>query len=152
MLKVAILNLESQDKLQYTLNCLYRIKEELIDSQIDLFIDKNNLEFASKNQYINQIIPLSLNNTTIFNFKSQYDSVSYYSRNKYHIAIDTQGCFKTAAFNYSLSGKTAGFKKLGLLNNLISYLFYDEKVKLSSIVEKEEKTKVLLSKTFGFEF
>ena len=149
MIKIAILNLENLDKLQYTLNCLEEIHKEIIGVRIDMFIDKKNHEYIHDNKYINNIIPLDLNNINIFNFKSKYDSVNYYNKNKYHIAVDTQGSLKSAFFNYQLTGKTAGFSQQGLLNKFISNL-YDEKVQLKSIIEKEEKTHILLSKIFGF--
>jgi len=150
VLKIAILNLEDKIQLQDTIDCLPKIKDELIDATIDIFVDKSNLEFLKDNKFINNIIPLDLNNLNIFNFKNKYNHISYYSKNKYNIAVDTQGTLKSAFFNYSLSGKTAGFKKDGFINSIISR-FYDEKVELKSIIEKKEKTKVLLSKTFGFE-
>ena len=150
MLKIAIFNLEDISKLQDTIDCLAKIKEEIIDAKIDLFIDKNNTQYLQNNPYINEIIPLDLNHINIFNFKSKYESVSYYSKNKYNIAVDTQGSFKSAIFNYSLTGKTAGFNQKGFLNIFLSRL-YDEQVKLISQIEKKEKTKLLLSKTFGFE-
>jgi len=150
MLKIAIFNIEDIEQLQYTLDCLPRIHEELIDAQIDLFLNKKNLEFTHENKFIHKLIPLDLDNINIFNFLNKYDSVNYYNNNKYNIAVDTQGTFKSAFFNYQLTGKTAGFKKPGLKNKFISR-FYDEKVELASIIEKEEKTKLLLSKIFGFE-
>ena len=150
MLKIAIFNLEEISKLQYTLDCLPLIHKELIDAQIDLFIDKENYKYIHDNKSIHKIIPLELNNINIFNFKNKYDSVDYYSNNKYNIAIDTQGTFKSAFFTYNITGKTAGFQKAGFINRLISN-FYDEKIELKSIVEKQEKTKILLSKIFGFE-
>ena len=150
MLKIAIFNIEHIDTLQYTIDCLQKIHEELIDAQIDLFIDKKNLKYLNDNKYIHKLIPLDLGHITIFNVKNKYSSVSYYSKNKYNIAVDTQGDFVSAILNYSLTGKTAGFKQKGFINTLFSRL-YDETVELKSIVEKEEKTKILLSKTFGFE-
>jgi len=150
MIKIAILNLSNIDELLYTINCLPKIHKEIIGVKIDLFIDKQNLQYIHDNKYIQEIIPLDLNNINIFNFKNKYDSLNYYNKNKYHIAVDTQGSFKSAFFNYQLTGKTAGFNKNGFLNKIISY-FYDEKIELKSIIEKEEKTKILLSQTFGFE-
>jgi len=150
LLKIAIFNLEPIEKLQYTIDCLNQIKEEIIDAQIDIFIDKNNLEFIHNNKNIHKVIPLDLENINIFNFKNKYSAVSYYNRNKYNIAIDTQGTFKSAFFNYQLTGKTAGFKQKGFQNTLISK-FYDETIDLISIVEKKQKTKDLFSKIFGFE-
>jgi len=150
MLKIAIFSLAALDELQYSINCLSKIHEEIIDVQIDMFIDKKNLEFIHDNKFLHNIIPLDLDNLNIFNFLNKYESVNYYNKNKYNIAVDTQGTLKSAFFNYQLTGKTAGFSKSGLLNKLISN-FYDEKVQLKSIIEKEQQTKVLLSKTFGFE-
>ena len=150
MIKIAILNLSNIDELQYTINCLEKIHQEIIGVQIDLFIDKENMQFIHDNKFIHQIIPLNLNNINIFNFKSKYDSLNYYNKNKYHIAVDTQGTFKSAFFNYQLTGKTAGFLFPGFKSRIISN-FYDEKIKLKSIIEKEEKTKIILSQTFGFE-
>jgi len=150
MIKIAILNLEDITQLQYTINCLEKIHQEIIGVKIDMFIDKQNLEFIHDNKFIENIIPLDLNNINIFNFKNKYDSVNYYNKNKYHIAVDTQGTLKSAFFNYQLTGKTAGFLYPSLKGKIISN-FYDEKVELKSIIEKEEKTKILLSHTFGFE-
>jgi ADP-heptose:LPS heptosyltransferase len=150
MIKIAILNLEDITQLQYTINCLEKIHQEIIGVKIDMFIDKQNLEFIHDNKFIENIIPLDLNNINIFNFKNKYDIVNYYNKNKYHIAVDTQGTLKSAFFNYQLTGKTAGFLYPSLKGKIISN-FYDEKVELKSIIEKEEKTKILLSHTFGFE-
>ena len=150
MLKIAIFNIEPIEELQYTIDCLDKIKEEIIDAQIDLFVDKSNLEFIHNNKNIHDIIPLDLKNINIFNLKNKYDIVNYYNKNKYNIAIDTQGTLKSAFFNYQLTGKTAGFKQKGFQNTLISK-FYDETIDLISIVEKKQKTKDLFSKIFGFE-
>jgi len=150
LLKIAIFNLAPIEELQYTIDCLDKIKEEIIDAQIDLFVDKNNLEFIHNNKNIHEIIPLDLKNINIFNLKNKYDIVNYYNKNKYNIAIDTQGTLKSAFFNYQLTGKTAGFKQKGLQNTFISK-FYDETVDLISVVEKKQKVKDLFSKIFGFE-
>ena len=150
MLKIAIFNICNIKELQYTLDCLPKIHEDIISVRIDMFIDKKNLEFINDNKFIENVIPLDLNNINIFNFKNKYDSVNYYNKNKYHIAIDTQGTFKSAFFNYQLTGKTAGFLQNGFIGKIISY-FYDEKVKLENNIEKKEKTQLLLSQIFGLE-
>jgi len=150
LLKIAIFNLSPIEELKYTIDCLDKIKEEIIDAQIDLFVDKNNLEFIHNNKNIHEIIPLDLKDINIFNLKNKYDIVNYYNKNKYNIAIDTQGTLKSAFFNYQLTGKTAGFKQKGLKNTFISK-FYDETIELISVVEKKQKTKDLFTKIFGFE-
>jgi len=150
LLKIAIFNLAPIEELKHTIDCLDKIKEEIIDAQIDLFVDKNNLEFIHNNKNIHEIIPLDLKDINIFNLKNKYDIVNYYNKNKYNIAIDTQGTLKSAFFNYQLTGKTAGFKQKGLKNTIITK-FYDETVDLISVVEKKQKVKDLFSKIFGFE-
>ena len=149
-MRVAILNLCNNDEINYTLDCLEEINNQIIGVKIDLFVHKEQQTLVQNNKYINQVIPLDMDSLNIFNIKSKLDAFKYYTRNKYNIAIDTQGSLKSAFLIYNLTGKTAGFKYNSLKGLIISN-FYDEKTILKSIVEKKEKTFELFSNTFGFE-
>jgi len=149
-MRVAILNLCNSDEINYTVDCLKEINKQIIGVKIDLFIHKNQQSLIN-NKYINKIIPLDMDSLNIFNIKAKLDAFKYYTRNKYNIAIDTQGSLKSAFLTYNLTGKTAGFKYNSLKGLVISN-FYDEKTQLKSVIEKKEKTFELFSNTFGFEF
>lgn len=149
-MNIAILNLSKNNEIDYTISCLNKIHDEVIGAKIDIFIHKEQIELFKDNKLVNQIIPLDMDSLNIFNYKVKMDGFKYYIRNKYNIAIDTQGTFKSAFLTYQLTGKTAGFKYNSLLGNIIS-IFYDEKTTLKSNIEKKEKTLELFSKTFGFE-
>jgi len=149
MMKIAILNLSNNGEISYTLNYLEKIHNEIIDASIDLFIHKDQVNLIKDNKYINQVIPLDMDRLNIFNFKSKLDTLKYYTKNKYNIAIDTQGTLKSSFFTYNLSGKTAGFKRNSLFG-LIASNFYDEKISIKSKIEQDEQTYKLFSKTFGF--
>ena len=136
-MNIAILNLCKDDEINYTLDCLENINNEIISVKIDLFINKNQNINSKYNDYINKVIPLDMDNINILNFKNKLNILKYYTRNKYNIAIDTQGTLKSSYFNYQLTGKTAGFSYNSFLGKIIS-VFYDEKIALKSKIEKKE--------------
>jgi ADP-heptose:LPS heptosyltransferase len=148
-MKIAILNLENNNDLNFTLDCLETIHKEIISAKIDIFIHKNQKHKLNDNKLVTTVIPLDMDDLNIFNLKNKLNSLSYYSKSKYNIAIDTQGNFKSALLTYNLAGKTSGFQYPGIKAKLISN-FYDETIAISSNLEKKEKTKELFSNTFGF--
>ncbi len=148
-MNIAILNLSDIHEVQYSIDCMQKMHDEIISCKIDLYVDIQVEKQIKNTSLINEIIPLDLQNLNIFNFKNRYSLMKYYSRNRYHIAIDTQGTFKSSLFNYFLAGKTAGFQRLGYKNTFIT-LLYDEKIELIHEMDKEYKTKLILSETFGF--
>ena len=148
-MNIAILNLSDIHEVQYSIDCMQKMHDEIISCKIDLYVDIQVEKQIKDTSLINEIIPLDLQNLNIFNFKNRYSLMKYYSRNRYHIAIDTQGTFKSSLFNYFLAGKTAGFQRLGYKNTFIT-LLYDEKIELIHEMDKEYKTKLILSETFGF--
>jgi ADP-heptose:LPS heptosyltransferase len=148
-MKIAILNLGSEDELNYTLQCLSTIHNEIISAQIDMFVDKKQAIKLKDNHLINQVIPLDMDDLNIFNLKNKLNNLQYYTKNQYNIAVDTQGTLKSAFLTYNLAGKTAGFKHSSFKGLLISR-FYDEQIKIISFVEKKYKTKELFAHTFGY--
>ena len=149
-MKIAIVNLEDYEQLKYTLDAIEIMIPNIIDPQIDIFIQK---DLASKFIDIDtpyNINPIDLRNLKLFDLKLNFDNLTYYSRTNYDIAIDTQGSFKTAIIAYILAGRTAGFKLNGF-QGWASSLFYDENIKISDLTTKEEMVKRVLSKPFGYE-
>ena len=143
-MKIAIVNLSDIDELQYTINFLKVIEENIIDANIDLFVEKEVMDkITIKEDYIT-IIPLEMKKISIFDMKIKLDNLLYYGKTAYDIAIDTQGTLKTAIITYILSGRTAGFK----LRN-IATLFYDEKINISNEKNKKNQVEKLLSEPFG---
>jgi len=143
-MKIAIVNLSDIDELQYTINFLKVIEENIIDANIDLFVEKEVAnKITIKEDYIT-IIPLEMKKISIFDMKIKLDNLLYYGKTAYDIAIDTQGTLKTAIITYILSGRTAGFK----LRN-IATLFYDEKINISNEKNKKNQVEKLLSEPFG---
>ena len=96
--------------------------------------------------------PHSLDLIALFLCKYAYDrELAIFSKNnKYHIAVDTEGSFKSAVSAYLLSGKTAGFRRSGFKGYLISKL-YDETILFDNTKDVKILTFELLAKTFGFE-
>jgi len=149
-LNIAIINLSDIDELQYTLDCLEFINQEIIDPRIDIFTN-HNLDEQIENQYIRDLIPLRLYDLKFKDLNPRYINIKYYSKhNKYNIAVDTECTLKSAITTYLLSGRTAGFKKSGLKGYLISKL-YDETIVYDNKKDKKLLTFELLAKTFGFE-
>ncbi len=149
-MNIAILNFQDTKELQYTLDCLEFIDQEIIDANIDIFC-KDNCQDQISNIYIKNLFPIDLNDLKISDLNLRYSQLrSYSKKGKYHIAVDTECSFKSAITAYILSGRTAGFKKAGFIGKIISK-FYDETIVYDEIKDKRELTYLLLAKTFGFE-
>ena len=148
-MKIAIVNLSNIDELEYTLENIHYIYEELIDPQIDIFIERKYNSYFEEIEVPYTIQTIIMENINILDLKLKYDSIRYYSKSKYDLAIDTQGTLKTAIITYLLSGRTAGIKFSGFKNKIIS-LFYDEKIDISKLTNKNDIIKKILSKPFGY--
>jgi hypothetical protein len=149
-LNIAIVNLSELEELTYTLDCLKLIDDEIIDAKIDIFTNYN-LDDKIENSYIRNLVALRLYDLTFQDINPRYIDIRYYSRSyKYNIAVDTDGTLKSAITTYLLSGRTAGFKKSGIIGYFISK-FYDEIIVYDETKDKRALTFELLSKTFGFE-
>jgi len=146
-MKIAIINLNSYEDFKDILPYLEILEDEIINVQIDLFIDKQyENDFLHLNEKY-QLCTLDMNEIRILDIKFKLDKIRYHSLSKYDIAVDTQGSFKTAITTYLLCGRTAGFKKSGF-NAFLTSLFYDEKV-IYENTTYSENIKKLLSKPFG---
>ena len=142
-MKIAIVNLTDIDELQYTLECLSIIQEDIIDARIDLYIEKKYSHKVKIDSSI-RIFPIDLANVSIFGIKRELNVLFYYGKTKYDIAVDTEGSLKSAIVSYILSGRTSGFKLKSLAT-----LFYDEKIYIPKHYTKQQKVKQLLIETFG---
>ncbi len=148
-MKIAIINLNSFEELQSTILAIEDIYQNIIDPQIDLYIQKEELKHFENIDTLFNIIPLMMDNIKLFDIKIKYDNIRYYAKHNYDIAIDTQGDSKSAIITYLLSGRTAGYKFVSGYSKYVSY-FYDEKVDVKDILTDEEKVKKLFSKVFGY--
>lgn len=149
-MNIAILNLQGIDELNYTIDCLKFIDDEIIDPKIDIF---TGYDFSEQidTTHIQHLFPIDLQNITWNNFTFKYTHIRLYARlYKYNIVVDTECSFKSAIAAYCLSGRTAGFKKRGFKGYLISK-FYDETIPYNTTKDKRELTFDLLKKVFGFE-
>jgi ADP-heptose:LPS heptosyltransferase len=149
-MKIAIINLSDYEELKYTIDAIEKLIPNIIDPQIDLFIQK---ELASKFEDLDtryNINPIDLKDLKLFDLKINFDNLSYYAKTNYDIALDTQGSFKTSLITYILAGKTAGFKLNGFVGWVAS-LFYDEKINTSDLTKKRDMVERLLSKPFAIE-
>ena len=147
-MKIAIINLNSYKEFEEILPSIQKLEDEIINANIDIFIDK---QYENDFLHLDEkytICTLDMSDMNILDLKFKIDKIRYHALSKYDIAVDTQGSFKTALTTYLLCGRTAGFKKSGFIGYLTS-LFYDEKVSFSNTKYKEN-IKNLLSKPFGF--
>lgn len=149
-MNIAILNLQELEELNYTVDCLELIHNEIIDPQIDIFAGEDFNEKID-NSYIRNLFKIDIKNLHFSDLSMKYSQIRSYSRlYKYHIAVDTECSLKSAILAYLLSGRTAGFKKSGFMGYLISKL-YDEVIPYDDTKGKKELTFMLLAKTFGFQ-
>ena len=146
-MKIAIINLNSYKEFEEILPFIQKLEDEIIDANIDIFIDKQyeNDFLHLSDKY--EISTLDMQDMNILDLKFKIDKIRYHALSKYDIAVDTQGSFKTALTTYLLCGRTAGFKKSGFMGYIIS-LFFDEKISYENI-SYSENIKELLSKPFG---
>ena len=150
-MKIAIVNFLDLDNLKYSIDCLDRIDEEIIDARVDFYTNKNYINELKEYKLIKNSYPLYMDKIPILFIREKLKQIKDYAlSNKYDIAVDTQGSFKSAFITYLLSGRTAGFVKNSFLSKIIAFLFYDEKVKIKENESIEEATKRLLSEPFGF--
>ena len=150
-MKIAIINLESYEKLETTLSYIQNIHDDVIGAEIDLYCDDKVAldERLQNNPLFKNIYPQKFDNLSVFNFRAKYKSLRYYTKiNRYNIALDTQNTFLSAFVTYILSGHTGGIIEKNFDGYLKKKFFYDEYVELT---DKKESLYNLFSKAFGFE-
>jgi ADP-heptose:LPS heptosyltransferase len=145
-MNIALVNFND---IKSTLENIHHIDKEIIDAHIDLFCSK---EINDALLEIPELKNVNKQNIDHFFLQLQikYKQYRYYAKiNRYHIAIDTEGSFKSVFATYLLAGKTAGFRKRGFKGLLISK-FYDEIIDYDPYENESSQIYRLLSKTFGF--
>lgn len=151
-MKIAIVNFLPFENLKPSLDSLEKMHEEIIDANIDFYTDMDYMEQLEEEKYVKNSYPLRLKGLSFLDYKDKYKNLRFYAKqNKYDIAIDTQCSFKSAFATYIISGRTAGFREKTFKGKLIAKLFYDEVVEIKDKSEIADKTKLLLSKPFGFD-
>ena len=147
-MKIAIINLEDDTQLHYINEAINILIKDIIDPQVDLFIQKEYSNFFDNKDIKYTVNPIDMKSLNIFDMKMRYDNLRFYAKNGYDIAIDTQGTPKSSFITYILAGRTAGYKLTGF-SGWCSSLFYDESIKISDLNTQEEKIKRLLTKPLG---
>ena len=143
-MKIAIIDFSPYEELKDTLDNLHILHKEIINPQIDLFIEDSVSIQLKEHDLVDNIYPIKLNDINIFNINMKYDKIRYYARNKYVIALDTSSTTLSAITTYIASGKTAGIKK-----SFFNDLFYDELV--ADTQNKKQNVINLFYKSFGIE-
>ncbi|HIP13723.1 MAG TPA: hypothetical protein EYG97_04125 [Arcobacter sp.] len=147
-MKIAIINLKSYEEFKNIIEHIETLEKEIINVKISLFIDKQyEQDFLHLDEKYD-LCTLDMKDMNILDLKFKLDKIKYYAREKYDIAIDTQGTLKTSIIAYLLSGRTAGFKISGFKGYLAT-LLYDEKIDRKDEIPSISMKK-LLSKPFGF--
>lgn len=151
-MKIALVNLTSFESLQPAIDCFEKMDEEIIDLNIDIYSEENYLDQLEDNKYVKENYPQFLQGLSILDYRNKYKNLRYHAKqNKYDIAIDTECSLKSALVTYLISGRTAGFRLNTLGGKILAKLFYDECIDIQDKSEIAAKTKLLLSKPFGYE-
>lgn len=148
-MNIALVTFTDNKNISSTLENIHYIDKEIIDAQIDLFCSKQIDDSVLNIPELKNVNKQDINNF-LLQLQTKYRQYRYYAKmNRYHIAVDTQGSFKSVFATYLMAGKTAGFKKRGFKGFLISK-FYDEIIEYDPYENESSQIYRLLSKTFGF--
>lgn len=151
-MKIALINFTSLESLQPAIDCFDKMNEEIIDLNIDIYSEENYMDELEDNKYVKENYPQFLNGLSLLDYRDKYKNLRYHAKqNKYDISIDTECTLKSALVTYLISGRTAGFRLNTIGGKIMAKLFYDECVDIQDKSEIESKTKLLLSKPFGYE-
>ena len=140
-MKIAIVKLSALGDIIHAMIVLQYIKKNILDAQIDWFVEAKFMGILEHNPDINTIYPIHLKNNKQ-NFFKEYKKLKHISKqNNYDIVLDLQGLLKSAIVARILGNNCVGFDKKSLREPLAAFLYktsfhipYEENVIVRNLV------------------